>query len=70
MTVKFIKLTEKLNRGDTKFLLLNVAHISHIQSGINTDTHVRMANGKDSTDRQSYYFVKETVEEIERLLNE
>ena len=68
---KFIKLTENLSRGDTKLLLLNVANISHIQSGLNGgDTHVRMMNGKNSEDRASYYFVKEKFKDIERLLNE
>ncbi len=69
---KFIKLTEVLSRGDTKLLLLNVAYISHVQSGMGekSDTHVRMANANvNGESKMGYYFVRETVEQIEEMIN-
>lgn len=59
---KFIKLTEVMNGGDYKIVLLNTAHISHIQNGLNgKNTHVSIMNGRGE---YAYYFVKETAEEI------
>lgn len=71
MNFKFIKLTEKLNRGETKALLLNVAYISHVQAGLNgSDTHIRMCTGNgNATDRATYYFVKESFEEVWNMIN-
>ncbi len=68
--MKFIKLTEA--NGNNVSILVNTAHITVVHKGLNTgDTHVRMHGhgvSKDGKFRNEYYFVKETVEEIEKML--
>lgn len=66
---KFIKLNEA--NGRKCKLLLNVACIGAIQSGNATDTYIRMSYttvDKDSKPKTEYYFVTETMDEIEELL--
>lgn len=66
---KFIRLNEA--NGRKCKLLINVAYIGSIQDGNDKDTYVRMcyqaitSEGKPKTE---YYFVLETIEEIEKLL--
>lgn len=69
---KFIKLTESLSRGEVKRLLLRKDQISHVQEGREgNDTHIRMIAGNGNADaRHTYYFVKEKIEEIEKMLME
>ena len=58
----FLKLTEALQNGSTIPLLLNVACIKSIKiSDKGVDTHIYMTD-------QKYYFVKETVEDIYKML--
>jgi len=60
---KFIKLTETMSHGDNRSLVLNITNIAHVQQGLNgRDTHIKMSDFK------TYYFVKESVEEINLLL--
>lgn len=66
----FIRLTEA-NEKKCK-LLLNVANISVIQSGNSANTYIRMvapAFDRDSRNKTDYYFVMETLEQIEGMLN-
>lgn len=69
---KFIKLTESLSRGDSKRLLLRKDQISHVQEGANgNDTHIRMIAGNGNADaRHTYYFVKESFDQIEKMLGD
>lgn len=61
--IKFIKLTEIYQSGETTPVLLNVACIKSVKiSERGKDTHVFMID-------QKYYFVKETVGEIWELLS-
>lgn len=62
--MKLIKLTESMTGGDTKQLILNTAYVTHIQQGLNgKDTHIRMSDFK------TYYFVKESVDQVWRMIN-
>lgn len=66
---KFIKLTEANNSG--RKLLLNISHIGTIQAGNSVDTYVRMTytvEREAGKQRAEYYFVKESLEQIEKLL--
>jgi len=69
--MKFIKLTETSDKG-SKPLLLNAEHISCMHKGRSgNDTYIRMALNnvdKDGKLKNEYYFVKETIEEIEGML--
>jgi hypothetical protein len=69
---EFIKLTESLSRGDAKRLLLRKSQISHVQEGANgNDTHIRMISGNGDKDaRHTYYFVKESIDQIIAMLGE
>jgi hypothetical protein len=69
---EFIKLTESLSRGDAKRLLLRKSQISHVQEGANgNDTHIRMIAGNANPDaRHTYYFVKESIDQIIAMLGE
>lgn len=61
---KFIRLTECAANGAIKPILINAAYILHVQIGIRSaDTHIRM---KDD----GFYFVKESFEEISKMLLE
>lgn len=61
---KFIRVNESMTHGDTKLLLLNADYITHVQQGLNgKDTHIRMHDFK------TYYFVKESVQEIWDQIN-
>lgn len=67
---KFIMLNESLVRGDTKKLLLPVDRIIHVQGSLKEsgrDTHIRVLTSDEN--KSSYYFVKETVEEVWEKLN-
>lgn len=66
---KFIMLTESMSNGDTQLLLLNTAYITHVQGRLTgRDTHIRMSIlGHEG--KQLYYFVKESAEEIWKLIN-
>lgn len=75
---KFILLNESFARGDTKRLLLNADHISHVQEGLNgKDTHIRMQGGNvvdevpngNGPKRSTYYFVKESFDEVMKKLS-
>lgn len=68
----FIKLTESLARGEVKRLLLRKDQISHVQEGIQgNDCHIRMIAGNGNSDaRHTYYFVKESFDQIEKMLVE
>lgn len=60
---KFISLTESLADRSTKQLMLNTAYILHIQTGARgRDVHIRMHD-------KSFYFVTESFEQIEALIN-
>lgn len=66
---KFIKLTEANN--SSRKLLLNVSHIGTIQAGNSVDTYVRMTytvEREASKQRAEYYFVKESLEQIEGMI--
>lgn len=70
--MKFIKVTEA--NLDSRVLFLNTAFIGCIQVGNSTkDTFVKMSYSCPEKDggrfRTEYYFVKETLEQIEELLN-
>lgn len=69
MTAKFIRVTEHMSGGDQRTLLINAAHIAHIQDAFNDkDTHIRMAHlGKDG--HMVYYFVKERADDIWQQIN-
>lgn len=59
---KFICLTEVCSNTETKQLLLNADRIVHFQMGTKgKDVHVRM-------DDKTFYFVKESIEDIKRLM--
>lgn len=60
---KFIKLTE----CDGQVLILNIDRIEHICLGAKgTDTYIKML--KNSSDKESYFFVKEKLEDIWLML--
>lgn len=65
MTNKFIKLTENLQANKTtRTVLVNVRYVASIKIGDKGyDTHVCLHDGK-------YFFVKESVEQIEALLSD
>lgn len=67
---EFILLTESLSRGEAKRLLLRKSQISHVQEGIQgNDCHIRMIAGNGDKDaRHTYYFVKESFDEIQKML--
>lgn len=69
---EFIRLTESLSRGEVKRLLLRKDQISHVQEGKEgNDTHIRMIVGNGNSDaRHTYYFVKESIDQIEKMLME
>ena len=59
---KFIKLTESCRDGLTKEILLNINYIKFIQSGESKkDTYIGMFD-------KTYYFVVESLKEIEGLI--
>jgi uncharacterized protein YlzI (FlbEa/FlbD family) len=59
---KFIKLHEINGNDAVKPLLINPAHIQHIQLGNKgKDVHIRMSD-------KSFFFVKESMNEIESLI--
>jgi hypothetical protein len=59
---KFIKLTEQYTNGKTETVLINVAYILSIKrSKEGRDTHI-------NTQDEHYFFVKETVAEVEAML--
>lgn len=59
---RFIKLTEAFSNGKAAPVLLNVDCIKSVKlSDKGVDSHVYMTDAK-------YYFVKETVEQIEKML--
>lgn len=59
---KFIKLTEQYTNGKTETVLINVAYILSIKkSKEGRDTHI-------NTQDKHYFFVKETVAEVEAML--
>lgn len=64
MTNKFIKLTENLQDGKKqRTILVNVRYLASVKIGDRQmDTHVCLHDGK-------YFFVKESVEQIELLIN-
>lgn len=67
---KFVKLHEA-NRNDST-VLLNIDQIGAIQTGNSKDVYVRMKYNNLTSEGRSkpeYYFVKESFEEIERLIN-
>lgn len=66
---KFIRVTELMTGGEEKPLLLNTAHIMHVQGGLGTkNTHIRMNDIRMNEHTKTYYFVKETVDEIQKLM--
>lgn len=68
MKTNFIRVTELMTGGDEKPLLLNINHIMHVQGGLGTkNTHIRM-NDHKTNDSKTYYFVKETVDEIQKMM--
>lgn len=63
LMTKFISLTESLADRSTKQLMLNTVYILHIQTGARgRDVHIRMHD-------KSFYFVKESFEQVEALIN-
>lgn len=58
---KFIKLTEKQADGKEQPVLLKVENIKSVKMAKGGDTHINMNDNH-------YFFVKETVPEIEKLL--
>lgn len=59
---KFVRLTEVLATGEVKSLIVNLDYAVHVQSGMKgKDTHIRMHNNQ-------FYFVKESIDEVERLI--
>lgn len=61
--MKFIKLTEVHGNNETKPIYINFDHVQSFSVGMKgKDTHIRMYD-------KSFFFVKETIEEIEKLLN-
>ena len=66
---KFIKLHEANGRKCT--VMLNVANISVIQSGNADNTYIRLIGttvDKEGNHKTDYFFVLETVEQIEEML--
>lgn len=65
MTDKFIKLTENLTASRaTRTILVNTRYLASVRLGDKQqDTHICLHDGK-------YFFVKETVEQIEALISE
>lgn len=65
MTDKFIKLTENLQDGKKqRTILVNTRYLASVKLGDRqTDTHICFHDGK-------YFFVKESVEQIEALLSD
>jgi hypothetical protein len=63
--IKFIKLTEVFGDRETlKSIIINSSHIQHIRVGNKgKDIHIRMSD-------KTFFFVKETLEEIESMLND
>lgn len=60
--IKFICLTEICGNDAVKPLLINAAHIQHIQLGNKgKDVHVRMSD-------KTFFFVKESLAEIRELI--
>lgn len=61
---RFIHLNEVCGNDTVKPLILNVAHIQHIQLGTKgKDVHVRMSD-------KSFFFVKESLNEVKTLIAE
>ena len=59
---KFIKLTEKYNDGTTEVIMLNTAYIMSVKKAkAGRDTHINMQD-------KHYFFVKETIAEVEAML--
>ena len=62
MMPKFIKLTEQYTNGKTETVMLNAAFIVSIKrSKEGRDTHINMQD-------KHYFFVKESVAEVEAML--
>jgi len=71
MTVpKFIKLTEIYTDRTHLPLLLNAAFITSIKKAKHGDTMINLVGNRDPSNNEKavYFFVKETVAEIEDML--
>lgn len=71
---KFIKLTERYSDGREQTLLLNAAHIMSVKKASGgPDTHI-VVNGtrpdRHGGKTEVFFFVRESVADIERLLCE
>lgn len=60
--MKFIKLIEVHGNNSTKPIYINFDHVQSFSVGMKgKDTHIRMYD-------KSFFFVKETIEEIDELI--
>jgi hypothetical protein len=66
---KFIKLHETCGNDTVKAVLISVECIEHVTIGKKgTDTYVKLITPSHVAAKESWFFVKETVEEIEKQL--
>jgi hypothetical protein len=72
MTAKFIKLNEVYTDKSILPLLLNTAFITSIKTAKQGDTMINMVGerykGGGNSDAPVYFFVKETIAEVEAML--
>lgn len=69
--MKFIKLTEIYTDRSELPLLLNTAFITSVKKAKHGDTMINIAGERAKQDKENftiYFFVKETVEEVGKLL--
>jgi len=71
-TAKFIKLNEIYNDKSILPLLLNTAFITSIKTAKQGDTMINMVGerykGGSNSDAPVYFFVRETIAEVEAML--
>ena len=70
MTIpKFIKVNEVYSDGNKQILIINTAFIMSVKKAKQGDTMINMSGDRNAhTTNPVYFFVKETVEEVEAML--